>query len=181
MSPPCMPHNAPRWYVSAEPIPADEKERIMLELGIDKTRFEAQEDAIQCRIEIECEFYRQHGCFSKDHKKSMIERAAYDKYSPHAAPMQPSCTAHESLMQPRMQPPMHWPCSPHSLPMQPPCSPHLRYSPACAVICSVSHGSLYDPTEEELAGAKEALQAGAISSSSTGLDSPPCLQLPLLM
>ena len=57
----------------------------MLELGIDKTRFEAQEDAIQCRIEIECEFYRQHGCFSKDHKKSMSERAAYDKYSPHAA------------------------------------------------------------------------------------------------
>ena len=42
----------------------------MLELGIDNTRFEAQEDAIQCRIEIECEFYRQHGCFSKDHKKA---------------------------------------------------------------------------------------------------------------
>ena len=88
----------------------------MLELGIDNRRFKPQEDAIQRRIDIECEFHRQRGCFSKDHKKSMVERAAYDKYIPHAAlmqpPMQPSCTAHAS------------PIIMHAAPMHPPCSLH---------------------------------------------------------
>ena len=41
----------------------------MLELGIDNRRFKAQEDAIQCRIDLSASFIANMGAFRKTTKK----------------------------------------------------------------------------------------------------------------